>query len=204
MRRDGHSLVPLVNRIWSAGNSGPKAYLQTDRAVRRYLTGGPVPSPGGGDVIGGGGGLRAYSRAMELVFSCNDYPMLWKKTATEPDRRRQLRRAVKSYPSRRFAPFNPDEVSRSIFLGYRYCLTAPPPGPLYEPPAPPGARGTKAPVLVVSGEMDAVTTPTEGRYVVAGFPNARQIIVPDAAHVDALYHAKGQAARAIRAFLARR
>jgi pimeloyl-ACP methyl ester carboxylesterase len=203
LRRDGHSVVPLVNRIWSAGNSGPKAYLQIDRAIRTYLGGGPVPSPGGGDVIGGGGGLRAYSRAMELVFSCNDYPMLWKKGASEQDRRIQLRRAVKAYPSRRFAPFNADEVSRSIFLGYRYCLTAHTPGPLYQPPRPPGATGTRAPVLVVSGEMDAVTTPTEGLYVTNDFPNARQLIFPNAAHVDALYHAKGAAARAIRAFMRR-
>ena len=51
--------------------------------------------------------------------------------------------------------------------------------------------------------MDAVTTPTEGRYIIADFRNARQLIVPNGAHVDSLYYPKRPAARAIRAFLAR-
>ena len=127
--------------------------------------------------------------------------MLWKKTASVSSRRRQLQRSIRNYPKGRFAPFTSGEITRSIFVGYRYCQTAPVPGPLYQPPVPSGATATKAPVLVVSGEMDDVTTPTEGRYVTRQFPNARQFIPPNAGHVDALYSPRGRAARKIRAFL---
>jgi pimeloyl-ACP methyl ester carboxylesterase len=204
LRRGGHDVVPLINAIWASGYGPPKAFLNVDRTVRAYLDGPnrpykrPERSPDYGY-----GPLKKYSRAVEALFSCNDYPMLWKKDATTAQRRRQLARTVRTYPRRRFAPFTPDEVSRSIFLGYRYCLTAPRPGPLYEPPAPPDAEPTRAPVLVVSGEMDDVTTPTEGRYVVRDFPNARQFIARNAGHVDALYYPGRAAARKIRAFLAR-
>lgn len=204
IRRLDGDVVPLINAIWAAGYSPPKAYLNIDRSLQAYLRAGARPyrrpDPGGPSGLGS---AKKYSRALEMVVSCNDYPMLWKKTSSEQQRRAELRRTIRSYPRRRFAPFTPDEVSRSIFLGYRYCLTAPSPGPLYEPAMPPGAKAPRAPVLVVSGEMDDVTTPTEGRYVLRDFPNARQVIVPNAGHVDALYYPKRAAAREIRAFLHR-
>ncbi|MBM3667161.1 MAG: alpha/beta hydrolase, partial [Actinobacteria bacterium] len=213
LRRNGHSPVPLLNSIWAAGHSPPKAYLAIDSRLRSLLRSSPRPyrtstafsaaSPGPPPGRGHRGGVKAYSSADEMVVSCNDYPMLWKKQATRAERRKQLKRSIESYPRRRFAPFLPAEVARSIFLAYRYCLTAPPPGPLYEPPQPPGVKAPRAPVLVVSGEMDDVTTPIEGRYAARDFPNARRLVVRNAGHVDALYYPKRRAARAIRAFLAR-
>ncbi len=203
MRRRNHDIVGLINSIWSAGYNPPKAYLQVNRRIEAHLRGRPRPfkRPTSGGADYGYGPLKEYSHAVELLFSCNDYPMLWKKTASVSSRRRQLQRSIRNYPKRRFAPFTPGEITRSIFVGYRYCLTAPVPGPLYQPPVPGGATATKAPVLVVSGEMDDVTTPTEGRYVTRQFPNARQFIPPNAGHVDALYSPRGRAARKIRAFL---
>ena len=122
MRRAGVDPTPLVNEIWSAGSYGaPQTYVSIDRAIRRYLDGAPNPFPGGFEK-GGTGGLRAFSRAMEVVFSCNDYPLLWKKEASQADRRIQLKRAVRDYPRRRFFPFTPAEISSSTFTGYRYCL----------------------------------------------------------------------------------
>jgi hypothetical protein len=35
-----------------------------------------------------------------------------------------------------------------------------------------------APVLVLSGELDSITTPAEGRMVTEQFPRARQVVVP--------------------------
>jgi pimeloyl-ACP methyl ester carboxylesterase len=204
LRRHGHSAIPLLNAIWAAGYSPPRAYERINARIEALLASPPRPYPAATPLRRPArGSAKLYSGADEMVVSCNDYPMLWKKTASRADRRAQLERSIRSYPRRRFAPFTPREVSESIFLAYRYCLTAPVPGPLYEPPATPGARAPGAPVLVVSGEMDDVTTPTEGRYVTADFPNARQVIIPNAGHVDALYFSKRRAARAIRAFVAR-
>ena len=143
------------------------AHRQHRRPARRP----PKPYGGGVATAPATAALRAYSSADEVVVTCNDYPMLWKKAGSEPDRRRRAAAStIKAYPFCRFSPFTPDEVSRSTFPGYQYRLTAPPPVPLYEPPRPPGAARPGAPVLVVSGEMDDVTTPTEGRDVVAEFP----------------------------------
>ena len=204
MRRAGVDPTPLVNEIWSAGSYGaPQTYVSIDRAIRRYLDGAPNPFPGGFEK-GGTGGLRAFSRAMEVVFSCNDYPLLWKKEASQADRRIQLKRAVRDYPRRRFFPFTPAEISSSTFTGYRYCLNAPPPGPLYEPPRPPGLRrGPGVPTLVISGEMDDVTTPREGRDVARQFPNSRFVVVPNAGHIQALYHPRSGASKKVRRFLDR-
>ena len=84
---------------------------------------------------------------------------------------------------------------------YQYCLAFPPPTDLYEPPAQDDAGGTTAPVLVVSGELDSVTTPHEGRRVAAEFPNSEYFEVRNAGHVDALYYPNGKAATEIRRFL---
>jgi pimeloyl-ACP methyl ester carboxylesterase len=204
MRRRGTDVRPLVNEIWTAGSYGaPHTYVAIDRALRRYLAGAPNPFPGGFEKAGTGG-LRAFSRAMEVVFSCNDYPLLWKKEAPKAERRRQLKRATAEYPSRRFFPFTPTEISSSTFTGYLYCLNAPPPGPLYEPPRPPGAkRAPRLPTLVISGEMDDVTTPREGRSVARQFPGARFVVMPNAGHIDALYNPRGPAAQKVRDFIGR-
>ena len=61
---------------------------------------------------------------------------------------------------------------------------------------------TEAPVLVISGEHDDITTPWEGRKVANSFPDGELFIAPDAGHVDALYYYHGAAARKVRAFLA--
>ena len=84
---------------------------------------------------------------------------------------------------------------------YQYCL--PPRGParLYEPPVAPGEQPTKAPVLVVSGELDNVTTPYEGRLVANEFPDSRQFVASGAGHVADLYDGSSPPAVRTRRFL---
>ena len=84
---------------------------------------------------------------------------------------------------------------------YQFCLTAPRPSSLYEPPISPGEHPTKAPVLVVSGELDNVTTPYEGRLVAAEFPDARQYVARGAGHVADLYDGSSPPAVRTRHFL---
>jgi hypothetical protein len=57
-----------------------------------------------------------------------------------------------------------------------------PPGPLL--PAHPRMPGV--PVLVLSGELDTITTPPEGAAAAALFPNARQVVLANEFHVTAL------------------
>ena len=72
---------------------------------------------------------------------------------------------------------------------------------VYEPPISPGDEPTSAPVLVVSGEMDNLTTPQEGKWVADLFPNATRFVARNAGHIDALINTDGRAAQEIRDFI---
>ena len=152
---------------------------------------------------GGYGSPRAYSRGDELAVSCNDYPMLWDKAASEPTRRRQLRTAIRSYPRRRFRPFTPREVALESFSTYPMCIQWPRPSRFYEPPAPPGAPAPDAPTLVIAGELDDVTSATEAAAVAAEFPRARLRVVRNAGHIPSLYGGRYPARDWVREFLRR-
>ena len=64
-------------------------------------------------------------------------------------------------------------------------------------------RAPRIPTLVISGEMDDVTTPREGRDVHRQFPGSRFVVMPNAGHIAALYHPRGPSARIVRRFLER-
>jgi pimeloyl-ACP methyl ester carboxylesterase len=67
----------------------------------------------------------------------------------------------------------------------------------------PATSRPRAPVLVIAGEMDNLTTPEEGRKVAAEFPNSEFYLARNAGHVNALYYRDGDAAREVRRFLRR-
>ena len=46
-------------------------------------------------------------------------------------------------------------------------------------------------MLVVSGELDSVTTPREGERVAEEFPNSEWFEAPNAGHVHSLYNPHG-------------
>ena len=74
---------------------------------------------------------------------------------------------------------------------------------VYEPPVDLETQEpTEAPVLVVSGEVDDITTPWEGRKVASFFPDSEWYEARNAGHVDALYYPNGRAGTEIREFLA--
>ena len=150
----------------------------------------------------GYGHLRHFSLPQEDVVSCNDYPLLWSKDASEAKRRAELERKVRTYGNAaQLAPFKPREVALSSETLYQYCLPAPRPSRLYEPPVGPGEKPTTAPVLVVSGELDNVTSAYEGRLVADEFPNSRQYIARGAGHVADLYDGSSPPAVRTRRFL---
>ncbi len=202
MRDRGMNAGTLIDAIAGAAYGPPQSYLDVEEAGRALLNGDDQPW------IDLNANLRVayehprrYDYATELVVGCNDYPMIWDKSASEPERRAQLEEAIRSHPRDAFLPFTPREVALGSTVGYLECLTWPQPTDAYEPPVPEGAEPTDAPVLVVNGELDDLTTPREGATVAAEFPNSRRFIGRNAGHVDALYDAGGPSARTIRRFL---
>jgi pimeloyl-ACP methyl ester carboxylesterase len=67
----------------------------------------------------------------------------------------------------------------------------------------PGASAPDAPTLVVSGELDDVTSPTEGMMVAAAFPNSRFMLVHGAGHVSSLYGGRYPSRDRVRMFISR-
>jgi pimeloyl-ACP methyl ester carboxylesterase len=202
LREDRRGVGPLLQALQDATYGAPASFVAIDRAGTALRHGNPGPwerltrssKPGFHH-------LRGYVRASELVVGCNDYPMLWDKAASEEERRVLLEEAIEAQDPDRFAPFTPREVALSSEIGYLECLTWPAPTELYEPPIEDGQEPTDAPVLVVSGEFDSLTTPYEGRLVTDMFPNGEQFVARNAGHIDALYYKDGAAARKIRSFL---
>ena len=130
--------------------------------------------------------------------------MIWDRPACEPARRAQLERAIRDYdPKAASAPFTPREVAIGSETGYLECLTWPRPTELRRTARPSrGQADPTAPVLVVSGELDDLTTPVRGpASSQTSSRDSRRFIGRNAGHVDALYDSDGPSARAIRRFL---
>lgn len=203
LRRHDRTTLQLISALIGSAYS-PASYIKVDRAMRALIAGrtGPYKALA---ALGkfGSGSERDYSRAGEMAVSCNDYPMLWDKEASEAERRAQFEEAIRSYPdSKEFKPFTPREIAYSEGTSYLYCLSWPAPTDVYEPPANPETQQpTSAPVLVISGEFDDLTTPHEGKVVAGLFPDSEHFIARNAGHVDALYASNGDAAVKIRSFL---
>jgi pimeloyl-ACP methyl ester carboxylesterase len=202
LREQRRDVGLLLEELQEATYGTPQSFVQIDRAGTALRNGNPAPWR---DLTRfehvGYRRPVSFSLAQEFAVSCNDYPMLWDKSASEPERRAQLEQAIRDQQPGRFAPFTPREQALAGDIGYLYCLTWPPPTELYEPPISDGDEPTQAPVLVLSGEFDSITTPNEGRLVAAEFPDAEQYVARNAGHVDALYYRNGEAAKKVRSFL---
>jgi pimeloyl-ACP methyl ester carboxylesterase len=204
LRRTPRGVGPLLDAISFAGSLPPRPYLEINEAIAEYLEGNRRPYrrlivPYGG----GRGNPRAYSYGDELAVSCNDYPMLWDKSASRTERRRQLERRIRRYPKDRFLPFTPREIAIETSSGYRECLAWPRPSALYAPPSPPGVEGPDVATLVIAGELDTLTSPTEGRMVAADFPNSRFLVARNAGHVSSLYGGRYPSRHWVRRFIRR-
>jgi pimeloyl-ACP methyl ester carboxylesterase len=204
MRAKGMDVGLLIDAIAGGAYGPPESYLDVDRAVRAMLAGNlnPWHELIRNDTVAYRDRF-SYDFPDELVVGCNDYPMIWDREASESERRAQLEQSIRNYDPKAFSPFTPREVALSSGSGYNECLTWPRPTALREPPVPADGVATDAPVLVVNGELDDLTTPFEGGLVADQFQNATRFIGRNAGHVDALYNSDGPSARTIRRFLER-
>ena len=188
LRDNNRGVGPLVDALGGAGYNPPATYLRIDRAGTDLRHGHSLPWKRLiADAKLGHGHVEHYSAMDEEVVSCNDYPLLWPKDASEAQRRVDLEHAARTYRNPALRPFSATDVGLSSSTLYQYCLAAPRPSPLYEPPVSPGEKPATAPVLVVSGELDNVTTPYEGTLTAKEFPDSRHYIAKGAGHVADLY-----------------
>src|SRR4029079_13143553 len=119
----------LVDVLSTAGYTPYNSYLKIDRAGTALRHGDATPwKVLIAEAKLGYGHLRHFNLMQEDVVSCNDYPLLWSKDASEAQRRAQLERKVANYrDAAALAPFKPREIALSSDTLYQYCLEAPRP-----------------------------------------------------------------------------
>jgi pimeloyl-ACP methyl ester carboxylesterase len=176
-------------------------YRELDPAARAYLEDGnaaPLLRLLAENQVAGQSGAPAtpyteYSQATFVSVSCSDYPQIYDMTLGLPKRKAQRDQAIANEQQQHpnvYAPFTIAEfdampLDTSVF---DLCLDWPPPVVAPIPPGqpvPPHAQFTKAPVLVLSGDLDSLTPAMQGKRAARLFENGRQIIVPNSFHVTA-------------------
>ncbi|HET9423491.1 MAG TPA: alpha/beta fold hydrolase [Nocardioides sp.] len=187
----------------------PAFYRELTAALRSGLRGDRAPllrlvaeAEGGGTYAGP---ANAYSEGLDAAVACHDYPQLYNMKAPPAARERQLERAIvgrtRTEP-RTYAPFSVREYADSDWQSIDWC-TRWPVAPKDNPAGPirPAGGYPDAPVLVLSGELDSITTAAEGNIVKAQFPNARHVLLRNSFHVTALSDRDGCGQRILRAFV---
>ena len=180
-----------------AGNS-PTAYRDIDAAGRALLgQGDAVPllrlvAEATGDSAGYSP-AKSFSNGEAEAVTCADYPLLFDMRAPPAARQAEYAKhlaAARANNPGLYAPFTLDEAlhATSNPLALNACIPWPA-APGWAAPGHPvaaDARFPNVPVLVLSGELDTVTSPKEGRWTTALFPNAYFVVVHNTTHETAV------------------
>jgi pimeloyl-ACP methyl ester carboxylesterase len=134
-----------------------------------------------------------FSYGLYEAVTCADYPMLYDLTKPRAIRNRQYAAALQDAREHRpdlFAPFTVDEgVDSQVYITpLDSCLPwAPPPKDLAPgspgAPLPANARFPGVPTLVLSGDLDSITSVIDANETTGQFPNAVHVVVPNLGHV---------------------
>ena len=204
---DGSTLAAVA----FSATYGPPFYRELTAALRSALVGYKAPlfrlvgqATGGGL---GAGRPAAYSEGLDAAVSCHDYPQLYDMTAPPQQRLSEYAHAVATeehtHPGL-FRPFTIGEYLSSDWEEQDWCTRWPVAGSDNPagPPKPPGGVYPPVPTLILSGALDSITTPAEGRMVELQFPNSRQVVFANSFHVTAMGDTDGCAVRILWKFVA--
>jgi pimeloyl-ACP methyl ester carboxylesterase len=185
---------------------------ETDAAARAYAEGDPLPlqrlmaeALTGVDSRDPSHNARKFSAALAAVVSCLDPPQIFDMRLEPAQRllqRDQLVAARERAHPDMFAPFTFSEY-RHMPLDYTFidqCVRWPAvAAPLIVPTHP----YPDIPVLVVSGELDNLTSVSDGLMTASRFPHAHHVIIANSFHVNALPRARSDCgALLVRHFIA--
>ena len=189
---------------------------ETDAAARAFVQGDPLPllrlmaeTAAAVDSRDPTADPTQWSAGLAAAVMCQDPPQIFDMTlppaARAADRARALAERRREAPDT-YAPFTIDEY-RGMPLDYGFideCVGWP-----VAPPAHPASQvGVNAvypdvPALVISGELDDITTPADGAAVAHAFKRGTQLRIANSFHVNALPRARSAcAADIVRRFMA--
>jgi pimeloyl-ACP methyl ester carboxylesterase len=187
----------LVLVIANAGNA-PTTWRDLDAAGRAWLEAGDSAPllrlvAEARDSYAGGGNYHDFSVGLEYAVECADYGANFDLSAPLSVRLTQydanIARLEAKHPAT-FAPFTVDDVvfSQMNAESYGSCLTWPAPafGVIPGQPVPANAVFPATPTLVLSGELDTVTSPSEGRATAALFPAGKFLETRNLVHESAI------------------
>jgi hypothetical protein len=203
---DGAALVSVA----FGATYGPEFYREFAAALRGALQGHNAPilrlTAEATGASGDAGDPYYYSEGLDAAVACHDYPQLFDMTATPKVRRAQFASSVANEQATNpdvYAPFTIGEYVGSDWQELNWCTDWPVAQPSLPagPPTPPGGHYGNVPTLVLSGELDSITTAAEGALVVDQFPNARQVTFSNSFHVTAAGDYDHCAERFVRAFI---
>ena len=152
---------------------------------------------------------KHWSAGLAAAVMCQDPPQIFDMRLAPMERRAQRDRIIaerrRAFP-KTYAPFTIDEY-RAMPLDYSFidqCVDWPV-APASHPAShvvPATAPYPDVPALIVSGELDNMTTVADGAAVARAFPHGRQVIVANSFHVNALPRARSPcAAELVRQFI---
>jgi pimeloyl-ACP methyl ester carboxylesterase len=197
--------------------SGTPAYAsirETDAAARAFVAGDQAPllrlmaeTRAGVDSRDPTYAPAKFSAGLAAAVFCQDPPQIFDMTL-QPARRVAARDLLiaqrKAQAPDTYAPFSIDEY-RGMPLDYAFideCAQWPAKArhSAAMPLVPQRAGYPDIPVLVISGELDNMTSVADGMAAAARFPRAHHVTIANGLHVNALPHARGDCG----AILARR
>jgi len=148
------------------------------------------------------GSALEFSAGLAAAVFCHDPPQIFDMHLPPAQRLLERDRLIaerkRSAPDT-YAPFTIDEY-RGMPLDYAFideCVRWPAVPPATQPLTFDGARYPDVPVLVISGELDNMTSMADGEAAAARFPHARHIVMANSFHVNALPRARSECAAAL-------
>jgi pimeloyl-ACP methyl ester carboxylesterase len=205
---------PELETLLAAGGYDYETYRNLDAALRAWLErGDDVPLARLFEFTLYGPAFYAYgykefSAGMGLADECTVYANPFSLLSSIPQRRREYAQATAALPPHFGYPVSNADALNATDEAYDECLTWPRPtldDPIItnHPPLVPATL----PVLIVSGDIDTVTSPGDNEQAFRQLgPSARLVTIPNEGHTPALggpylydpYHC---AARIVRAFV---
>ncbi len=187
----------LITFVGVAASNSLGVYRELDPAIRAYLgpdhDAAPLLRLAAENLpVGGAGSFYSFSEGLYLATNCNDIPLVFDRNAPIRTRKRQYAAAIRTLQRtdpRAFAPFTIHQWLTAPLSGvqpYNSCILWP--RPVFpNPPLPPHPVYPSIPVLVLSGDLDSITSPEGAHQVAAEFPNSTFVDVKNMNHIAALY-----------------
>jgi pimeloyl-ACP methyl ester carboxylesterase len=207
--------APQLAIVMMGGAPSLTTVREVDAAARAFNAGDRVPlmrlmaeSIAAVDSRDPTGDPTKWSAGLAAAVLCHDPPQIFDMRLTPAERLRDHDRVLaerrRSAPNT-YSPFTIDEY-RAMPLDYSFideCVGWPV-APPYHPASRVGANAEypDVPALIISGELDSITTMADGAAVAAAFRHGVQVRIANSFHVNALPRARSDCgAELVRRFI---